>query len=522
MMRKTAFLRTVALCLLAVLCLGSCGGEPTPPAVTTDTPATTEVPATTAAPEPMPEPIILCEDGASPYRIVISTTATKYEKNAADLVQQYFLALTGIRLPIVSDQQERIDTEIVVGNTKRDKYSGISVNRTVAEDALIHEEDSYRLVASRQRIFLYCLGDKDRNTTNRGTVYAAYRFIEEVLQFSIVYDRITENYKDLSFDRVVVPGDLDIESSSKSLSGAHIVDYPGETVMYMLPQANTSTQIGASMILKTADGKIMVIDGGYMGELDSITAAVKALTPEGKAPTIDAWVITHLHEDHADALLWYISRVEAKLDVGGLVIKEIWGHIMSKEWYEKANLAAYTDRGEILRNPPAPMKYVQLEKDQKIQFGDAEIEVLYVAVDNITTIMNNTSVVLKVTADKKSMVLLADAETLAGTMLIRKCTPAQLKADAVQIGHHGTVNVGKDVYQAIGAEIYLWPVTHKWWYCDDGTGLGTINAQYGTFDAMTLTRKWLLDLKVPMENIFFSFKGISAYHFNSSKTEYIS
>ena len=41
MMRKTAFLRTVALCLLAVMCLGSCGGEPTPSAVTTDTPATT-------------------------------------------------------------------------------------------------------------------------------------------------------------------------------------------------------------------------------------------------------------------------------------------------------------------------------------------------------------------------------------------------------------------------------------------------------------------------------------------------
>ena len=111
-MRKTAFLRTVALCLLAVMCLGSCGGEPMPPAVTTDAPATTESPATTAAPEPMPEPIILCEDGASPYRIVISTTATKYEKNAADLVQQYFLALTGIRLPIVSDQQERIDDPI--------------------------------------------------------------------------------------------------------------------------------------------------------------------------------------------------------------------------------------------------------------------------------------------------------------------------------------------------------------------------------------------------------------------------
>ena len=55
-MRKTAFLRTVALCLLAVMCLGSCGGEPMPPAVTTDTPATTEVPATTAAPEPIPEP----------------------------------------------------------------------------------------------------------------------------------------------------------------------------------------------------------------------------------------------------------------------------------------------------------------------------------------------------------------------------------------------------------------------------------------------------------------------------------
>ncbi len=481
-------------------------------------PAVSATGETTAAPAPAAEPIVLCESGESPYRIVISTSANQYEKNAAELVQKHFEARTGIRLPIVTDDEERIDTEIVVGNTKRDKYSGISVTRSVASDALISEENSYRLVASRQRIFLYCLGDKNRNSTNRGTVFAAYRFIEEALQYSVVYGRALSEIG----DRVTVPGDLDVESSSHSLSGKHTVDYPGETVLYSLPQADTSTKTGASVILKTADGKIMVIDGGYAGDLASITEAVKALTPAGKSPTVDAWVITHLHDDHFNALLHYIDCVKKNKDVGGLTVKEIWSHILSDAWYEKNNLAEFVKRGNILKNPPAPMKYVDLAKDQIIPFGEAEIEVLYVGLENIRSNMNDTSVVLKVKANGRSMLLLADAEKTVSGMLMRKCTPEQLKADAVQIGHHGTFNVQKEVYEAVGAAYYFWPITYVMWHCDDGTGLGAINRQYGTYEAMAKTRQWLEELDVPEENLFLTFKGISVYRFATGTAEYVS
>lgn len=469
--------------------------------------------------------MVLCENGTSPYRIIISTSANRYEQNAAELVQKYFLALTGIELPILTDSAELTDTEIVVGNTNRDKHVDISVRRNVFSSALIDEEDSYRLLVSGRRVLLYCLGDRNRNrnSTNRGTVFAAYRFIEEALQYSVVYDRTVPKYgTEVSYDRVTLPGDFDVESSSKSLSGEHIVDFPGETVLYSLPQADTSTITGASLILKTADGKIMVIDGGYAGDLAGITAAVKALTPAKQPPTVDAWVITHLHEDHFNALLHYIDCIKSNKDVGGLVVREIWGHILSDEWYRENDLGEFVKRGNILKDPPAPMKYVELEKDQIIPFGEAEIEVLYVPLENIRANMNDTSVVLKVKANGRSVVLLADAESTVSSMLMRKCTPEQLKADAVQVAHHGTFNVKKEVYEAIGATYYFWPITYVMWHCDNGTGLGSINRQYGTFDAMSKTRRWLEELDVPMENIFLTFRGISAYRFATGTAEFVS
>ena len=60
------------------------------------------------------------------------------------------------------------------------------------------------------------------------------------------------------------------------------------------------------------------------------------------------------------------------------------------------------------------------------------------------------------------------------------------------------------------------------WHCDDGTGLGAINRQYGTYEAMAKTRQWLEELDVPEENLFLTFKGISVYRFATGTAEYIS
>lgn len=470
---------------------------------------------------PAAEPILLCAGGNSVYQIVIADDATVYEKKAAKLLQLHLLKLADAYLPIVGESAPARDCELVVGCTGRSAACGLTVEPATCAGDLISNVDSYRILTVGERIFFLCMGDPANRPQNRGTVFAAYRFIEKIFGFDPVYDRACNDYKDMTLDRVTVPRDLDIEASSRTLSGRFVRDYPGETVMYMLPQADMSTTSGESVILKTAGGKILVIDGGYKGELENITEALRVLMP-GQTPRVDAWLITHLHEDHFDALMHYVDCVNGGQDVGGLAVKEIWGHIMSDAWYERSGLGQYVERANRLKNPPAPTKYVELNTHDRITFDDAEIEVLFTCPEALKVNMNNSSVVVKVTARGKSILLLADMEWAAEAEMKRNITPDRLKADAVQIGHHGTFNVSKATYREIGAEVYFWPITYKMWYCDDGTGMAAINKRYGTFDEMSSTRRMLISLGVPPEKIFISYRGISVYHFGTGEAEFIS
>ncbi len=462
--------------------------------------------------------LLLAEGGKSDWRIVVGKAPSVYEKKAARLLQLYFLRAAEAYLPIVTDAEPAADCEIVIGRTDRDPLSGIPPRKPLTPH--LPDYDSYRITANGCRIFLDCAGDRENGEKNRGAVYAAYRFIEEFLHFDILYDQINNDYRDLTLDRVTVPVDTHIESSARTLWAGNIPAYPGETVMYMLPQVDLATQIGTGVLFKTADGKILLIDGGYAGELENLAAAVKAVTPAGQRPRVDAWLITHLHEDHFDALLRYLDTVERGGDAG-FDLGEIWGHVLSSAWYEGQGLGSYAGRAERLKNPPAGIGYTELNRGDCFAFGAARMEVLWTGREDVRCNMNDSSVVMRVTADGKRILLLADAEGVAGEALLRECAPEQLAADAVQIGHHGTFNVPKAVYARAGATDYFWPITYRWWYCDDGTGLGTINKQYGTLAAMSKTRLWLEQLKVPREKIYRSYVGTAVYRFAEGQAMFL-
>lgn len=465
-----------------------------------------------------PSDLVLARGGKSDWRIVVGESASVYEKKTARLLQLYFLRAAETYLPIVADTEPCAECELVIGRTNRDPLSGIPNPTPVTP--YLPDYDSYRITAAGERLFLDCAGDRANGDKNRGTVYAAYRFIEEFLHFDILYDQIVNDYRDLALAQVTVPADTAIESSARTLWAGNIPAYPRETVMYMLPQADLATQIGTGVLLKTADGKLLLIDGGFAGELENLAAAVKAVTPAGQIPRVDAWLITHLHEDHFDALLRYLDMAERGEDAG-FVLSEIWGHVLSAEWYARQGLGAYVGRAERLRHPPAGIGYTELNRGDCFAFGAARMEVLWTGREDVNCNMNDSSVVMRVTADGRRILLLADAEGVAGEALLRDCTPEQLEADAVQIGHHGTFNVPKAVYARAGAADYFWPITYRWWYCDDGTGLGTINKQYGTLAAMSKTRLWLEQMKVPRKNIYRSYEGIAVYRFSDGQAKFL-
>ena len=90
----------------------------------------------------------------------------------------------------------------------------------------------------------------------------------------------------------------------------------------------------------------------------------------------------------------------------------------------------------------------------------------------------------------KRVLFLGDMGPEAGEKLLSDVGAGELKADYVQMAHHGEYGVNKDVYQAIAPSVDLWnaPV----WLYDDNNGGGVGSGPWGTLE----TRQWMKDLGV--------------------------
>ena len=62
-----------------------------------------------------------------------------------------------------------------------------------------------------------------------------------------------------------------------------------------------------SFIITTDDGKVIVIDGGHKTETDYFIEYLKAATGE-KKPHIDAWFLSHAHDDHCEVFLEVVEN----------------------------------------------------------------------------------------------------------------------------------------------------------------------------------------------------------------------
>ena len=131
-----------------------------------------------------------------------------------------------------------------------------------------------------------------------------------------------------------------------------------------------------------------------------------------------------------------------------------------------------------------------MELNQKITIDNVSCEILGVKNPEITeNAYNNSSMVIKMNVNNKSILFLADTGVESGEKLLQN-QKEKLKADIVQMAHHGQAGVTEEVYQAIDPKICLWPTPD--WLWDNNLGEGYNTAPYKTIT----TREWIEKLKV--------------------------
>lgn len=223
-----------------------------------------------------------------------------------------------------------------------------------------------------------------------------------------------------------------------------------------------------SYVIETHDGSLVVIDGGNPGDADYLLEYLQELG--GENPRVEAWIITHAHNDHYGALdaLLETDR-EPQIDA-------LYLNFPDKE-FQKANFpettleltAQFMGRVESHKLP-----LVVAEIGSELQIDNVTFKFIYMASDNITyNRPNNGSLVIRMEACGQSVLFTGDLGAEASFEIKRTVDEELLQADIVQMSHHGQSGANRLFYRTVNPKACLWPTPQWLWDNDFGEGFDT-------------------------------------------------
>jgi beta-lactamase superfamily II metal-dependent hydrolase len=256
--------------------------------------------------------------------------------------------------------------------------------------------------------------------------------------------------------------------------------------LWQLP-AQTHNQMN-SYVLRTAHGQIIAIDGGFTEDAAYLKGFLAAL-----GNRVTAWFITHQHTDHIDALTEILNKP------GDLQIDQIYCSLNTAAWaetHEKDEAGSTVQFNAALA--AAGREVTELELGQELSFDGVYFEVLGIKNPEITNnAINNSSVVMRVHDETRSVLFPADLGVEAGRKLMAGPYANRLESDIVQMAHHGQNGAEREFYEAVGARCCIWPTPLWLWDNDSGEGKGS-----GSWKTLEV-RAWMEELGIEQHYCLF-------------------
>lgn len=247
-----------------------------------------------------------------------------------------------------------------------------------------------------------------------------------------------------------------------------------------------------AIVVKSNDGRIIVVDGGFKTNAPYLGEYIKA-----NGGKVAVWLLTHPHVDHVGALDVMLEQQKsgnpkdfAKIDLG-----EIYYSFAPMDFYKAHeqeyrlpviqesydDIAAY-DQSKVHYNSPAGTSF---------DIGNVNVQILNQPYLFDIDTGNNSSICYMLTINGKKILITGDLPYEAAEQLLKDRGAAALKADVVQLAHHGQHGGSFAFYSAVGAKYALWPTPQSLW--DKRDEAFTEDQQTYT---IALTRHWMNKLSV--------------------------
>lgn len=261
----------------------------------------------------------------------------------------------------------------------------------------------------------------------------------------------------------------------------------GGAALYQMKNCCPTQMMG--YLVRTAEGRLIAIDGG--NREDTVTflelAARASRCADGEKPHIDAWFLTHVHDDHIGVFMETILNYRDRVDIEGVYYN--FPSVEYQDKYEGIYSGTAHEFHEI--EPLCADIAVKVHAGESYSFGSAVFDIMTEPDESITVNTgNNTSVAIMLKIEGQRIFFLGDMGIEEGEAMLRRYKAEALRADFVEMAHHGQNGVNFEVYEAINPKVCLWCAPDWLWRNDAGNGYGT-----GPWKTLT-TRCWMQDLGV--------------------------
>lgn len=198
--------------------------------------------------------------------------------------------------------------------------------------------------------------------------------------------------------------------------------------------------------IEDGNGNLTLIDGGYEKDTNKVRDIIKE-----KGGHIQNWILTHPHPDHIQVFNSIYG------DLQGIKIDHIYAPQVNYEVYkEKAkpwdDFPTFERFYELAENMPQ-LSY--LEEGDELDIMGLKMTIYNACNEEIEEkdedIGNDCGLAFKLSGERESMLFLADLGKDRENHLL-DVYGNSLKADYVQMGHHGNSSLSDELYKTIAAK----------------------------------------------------------------------
>lgn len=251
--------------------------------------------------------------------------------------------------------------------------------------------------------------------------------------------------------------------------------------LYML--GSTTDTINTAFVLQSGE-TVMVVDGGFPHEAEHLHRVLRDLG--GK---VDAWFLTHAHDDHISALFTILEQYP------DIRVDKVYYNFPSDEFLcRHLVMQRYFTTEDLLKTLRSALEdhnipTVTVETGDRYDFDGFAVRVLRTPDEAFTNnAVNNASCVYRVELPETSILFLGDLGVEGGFQLLETTPPELIRADYVQMAHHGQQGVSREVYEAVRPRFCLW-CTPSWLWDNMGPN-GYDTGRYQT----VVVRGWISSL----------------------------